>query len=56
MTDVKQYCKEYAKEIYVREFVNGTWKSVPLAKLPEDAQEKYITEWSDEGFLPSRVK
>lgn len=54
--NIKNYCEEHGMDIYVREFVNGTWKSVPLAMLPEKTQEKYVTEWEQDQFLPHIVK
>jgi len=54
--DLFDYCKKYAKYIFVREKIDGKWKSVALSELEMDIIMKHINGWWNANIIPSRLK
>jgi len=50
-----EYCMKFKDTIYVREQIDGRWKSVALGELSLDLQLKWIRCWWDRGHLPYRI-
>jgi hypothetical protein len=40
---------EHAPDIFVRELVDGRWRTVALSELPAERREEWLTRWTAEG-------
>lgn len=54
--DLVEYAETWAHLIYVRNKVDGEWKSIPLNEVPAKVAMTYLAMWLRKGMLPVRLK
>jgi hypothetical protein len=50
------FCDEHAREIYVRECIDGKWDAYVFADLPRELRSKWLAFWIEEGMVPVTLR
>ena len=56
LSELLDYCDQYADSIFVRQKVEDKWGTYSLSEIPNTEKHRYIERWYLEGGLPVRVR